>query len=521
MARAQAVQPDFAPDGRERRDVAEICRRLDGLPLAIELAAVRIKVAAAGRLLARLEQRLPLLTGGGRDQPARQQTMRDTIAWSYDLLAPKEQTPFRRLGVFVGGFTLEAAEAVTESGSPVLDFISALVDQSLLRRDLGPDQAPRYQMLETVREYALDLLEASGEAEVMRDRHAAHFAALAEEAGPYLQWQRDTAASMFRLNVDVDNLRAATVWAAESGALTTFLRLAASLHHFWRLNGRAFEGRIWIDRALATCDAAPPLLRATVVREAAWYIRMMGDRDQAEVLAEQGLTLSREHGDTIGVVHALTLLGWVAEDQGRFARARAFHEEALALGRTLGDPAWTAWSLRNVGMQAFLMGETEVAQRWMEDALAVFRRGGYRFGAAFVQTNLAEVALRREHARAAALWRELLGQFWAVSHLANCLDGVGTIARACREPEWSARLLGAADGHRERLGEPHAPRKVSEFKRMVTDLRAELGEVAFASAWGEGRRLSPDAARDEAIRVADAISAAPSTKRLVPPRATD
>ncbi len=308
-------------------------------------------------LLARLEQRLPLLTGGGRDVPERQQTMRNTIEWSYDLLAPEEQLLFRRLGVFVGGCTLAAAEAVAEGGAPVLDLIGSLVDQSLLRRDVGPGGEPRYQLLETVREFALDRLEASGEAEAMRERHADYFVRLAEAAGPYLQWQRDTGASVRLLNADVDNLRAATVWAAESGALTTFLRLAAALQHFWKLSGRVIEGRVWLDRAVTVCDAAPLPLRATVLREASWFFRQLGDRERAAALGAQGLVLSRKQGDRRAVVHALTALGWMAEEQGRIQQARAFHEEALELGRPLGDPAWTAWSLRNIGAQAFLMGD--------------------------------------------------------------------------------------------------------------------------------------------------------------------
>ncbi len=507
VARAQAVQDDFRLTAENAADVAEICRRLDGLPLAIELAAVRVKVVPPAGLLARLEQRLPLLTGGGRDVPERQQTMRNTIAWSHDLLAPEEQLLFRRLGVFVGGCTLAAAEAVAEGGSPVLDLIGSLVDQSLLRRDLGHGEDPRYQLLETVREFALDRLEASGEAEATRERHADHFVCLAEAAGPYLQWQRDTGASMRLLNADVDNLRAATVWAAESGALTTFLRLAVALQHFWRLCGRGVQGKVWIESALAVCNAAPLPLRATVIREAAWSARYHGDHDRAEALGEQGLALSRGHGDTVAVVHALTTLGYVAEEQGHFERARAFHEEALALARTLGDHAWTAWSLRNIGVQALLTGDIETAQRLMEEALANFRQEGYKFGAAVVQTNLAEIALHRgEHTRAAALWQESLGQSWDVSGLERDLHGLAEIAVACKETEWAACLLGAAEAHRERLGTTLLPRKASNYQRMVTDLRAALGEVGFAAAWAKGRRLSADEARAEAIRVADAIS---------------
>jgi predicted ATPase/DNA-binding CsgD family transcriptional regulator len=512
VRRAHAADPQFELTSENVAAIIEITRRLDGLPLAIELAAARIRSLTPDALLDRLSDRLSLLTGGARDLPDRQRTIRDTIAWSHDLLSEAEQTLFRRLAVFAGGFSLEAAESVAALPHPhlVLDLIGSLIDQSLLWLEVGPVQTPRYYMLEMVREYALERLEASGEAEATRAGHADYFVRLAEEAGPFLQWQRDTGASMRRLNADVDNLRAATAWAAESGALTAFLRLTASLQHFWKHSGRGAEGQVWIDRAVAVCDAAPLSLRATVIREAAWFFRQTGDHERAAALGEQGLALSRQQGDRRAMVHALTLLGWIAEEQGRFSQARAFHEEALALGRPLGDPAWTAWSLRNIGAQAFLMGEPGVAQRLMEEALAIFRQEGYRFGAAYALTDLADIALRRgEYARAAKYWQESLGQSWDVSGLSGCLEGLAEIAVACEEPEWAACLLGAAEVNRERTGLAHAPRKASEYQRMVTDLRSAPGEVGLAVAWAEGRQMSADEARAKAVRVADAISATP------------
>lgn len=409
VQRAHAADPAFALTVENAATVVEIVRRLDGLPLAIELAAARVRSLTLATLLERLSDRLRLLTGGARDLPERQRTMRDTIAWSYGLLSPEEQALIRRLAVFAGGFTLEAAEVVasetreaggTENGSAsspislptphsVLDLIGSLVDQSLLRRDVKPGQKPRFQLLETVRAYALDRLEASGEAEAMRERHADHFTGRAEAIGPYLQWQRDTGASVRLLDTDLDNPRAAVAWASERDERVTFLRLVAALQHYWHLSGRLLEGRVWLDRAVAVCAAAPLPLRAAVLREAAWFARHLIDHDRAEALGEQALVLSREQGDTTAIVHALTLLGWVAEEQGRYARARAFHEEALALGRRLGAPAWTAWSLRNVGMQAFFTGEIADAERWLEEALALFRQEGYRFGATYALTNLA------------------------------------------------------------------------------------------------------------------------------------
>jgi non-specific serine/threonine protein kinase len=515
---ARALKEGFILTTENAPTVAEIFRRLDGLPLAIELAAARLKVLPLPALLARLERRLPLLTGGGRDLPIRQQTMRDTIAWSHDLLTAEEQALFRRLAVFVGGFTLEAAEAVVgapgDLGLDVLDGVAALVDKSLLQQAVGPEreagsEEPRYRMLETMREYARDLLEASGEGEAMRERHATYFTGRAEALGLYLQWQRDTEASILLLDVERDNLRVALGWASERGALEPFLRLAAALQHYWQLTGRLAEGRAWLDRAVAVCDAAPLPLHAAVLREAGWFARHLIDHDRAEALGERALALSREHGDPTAIVHALTLLGWVAEGQGRFARARTFHEEALELSRGLADPSWTAWSTRNVGMQAFRLGDIEAAERRLDEALALFRQGGYRFGTAFVLSNMAEVALARgDHARAAALCRAWLGQTWHVTGLLFLLRALAEVAAAIGQAWWAARLLGAAQAHRERLGVTLMPRQVALYERNAADVQTALGEDAFAAAWAEGLRLSPDEARAEAVRVADAIETA-------------
>jgi predicted ATPase/DNA-binding CsgD family transcriptional regulator len=519
-ASARALKEDFVLTADNTPTVVEICCRLDGLPLAIELAAARIKVLPLPALLARLEPRLPLLTGGPRDQPVRLQTMRDAIAWSYDLLSPDDQVLFRRLGVFVGGFTLEAAEVVCGSPSAsILDGLTALVDQSLLRHDVGTGSGaesaePRYQLLETVREYARDLLEASGEAEAVREWHASYFTGRAESIGLYLGWQRDTGSSIRLLDVEQDNLRAALAWASARGPLETFLRLAAALQHYWTLTGRLVEGRAWLDRAVAVCDAASLPLRAAVLREAAWF-EWRFDLDRAETLGQQALALSREHGDPTAVVHALTHLGWTAEYQGRFARALAFHEEAIELIRSLEDPSWTAWSTRNVGMQLYRLGEIEVGERRLDEALALFRRGGYRFGAAFVLTNLAEIALARgDHARAAALWQEWIGLSWYVTGLPDYLKDLAEIAVACGQAGWAARLLGAEEALRERFGIILKPDDVPEYEKPAADARAALDEEAFEAAWAEGRRLSPDEARAEAVRVADAIAAA--TERITP-----
>jgi len=285
------------------------------------------------------------------------------------------------------------------------------------------------------------------------------------------------------------------------------------MQHYWVIKGRLPEGRAWLDRAVALCDAAPLQLRAAVLREASWFSRHAIDHNRAEELGEQALALSREQGDPTGIAHALTSLGWIAEGQGRFVQARTYHEEALELSRGLADPSWTAWSTRNVGMQAFMLGELDVAEGWLAEALALFRQGGYHFGTAFVLSNLAEIALvRGDFARAAALWREWLDLSWHTTGLIHCLRGMAKIAAAYGQARWAARLQGAAEAHRERLGYTLMPKQAAMNEKILGGVRAALGDTVFAAAWAEGRRLSADEARAEATWVIDAIQEAVETR---------
>ncbi len=520
--RARAVAPDFALTPENAPTVAEVCRRVDGLPLAIELAAARVKVLPPAAMLARLERRLPLLAGARRDVPQRQRTMRDAIAWSHDLLSPEEQVLFRRLAVFVGGFALEAAEAVAgNAGIDVLEGVVSLVDKSLVQTAEGPGVEGRFSMLETVREFGLERLEASGEAEAVCAGHARFFADLAKAIAPYLPWRSDPDAAVTRLDAEQDNLRAALAWTAERAELATFVELATSLESYWVRRGRLVEGRAWLDRALGQCEAAPVPLRAAVVRAGAWIARHQADLGRAEALGEEALALARELGDALGVAHALTVLGFVAEDRGEVARATALFEEALAVGRRLGRPSWPAWSMRNLGRVALLGGDLEVAERWLEGALALFRQEDHRFGVAYVLSELAEVSLGRGGlGRAAALWCERLGLIWDDYGFCWSLEGLAAIAVAHEEAERAARLLGAAETLRARLGVVHAPSRLPRYEQTVAATRATLSEAALAAAWDEGRRLSPEAARAEAIQAA--TSAVPgATERGAAQRVAD
>ncbi|MDP9358228.1 MAG: LuxR C-terminal-related transcriptional regulator [Chloroflexota bacterium] len=507
VARARAVKRDFVVTPQNAGTLAEICRRLDGLPLAIELAAARVKVLPPPALLARLEKRLPVLTGGARDLPARQQTMRDAIAWSFDLLTPQEQTLFRRLAVFTGGLTLEAVEAVAavpgDPGMKVLDGIGSLVDRSLLREEDGPAGEPRYLMLETIREYGLERLAESGEDEDVRRRHADHFAAFADRIGTDCVWRPDPHAAFVRLDAEQDNLRAALTWASEHDEMATLARLAVGLRWSWLLHGGLSEGRTWLDRVVRVIDAVPLPLRAAVLNAAAWHLRQQGDLANAEFIGEQSLTLFREDGDAMGEFEALSLLGFVTEDRGEFSRSLALREEALHILRQLDEPIRTGWAMRSVGATLHLCGDTEAAEAILGDALALFRQERSEHGAGLVLSDLATIAYGRgEYARAAELWQEQLHLTWNVWDLRWSLECLGFIAVACGEADRGVRLLGAAEAVRERLGTAVPPSEVPQHEASAAAARSALGEAMFAAAWEAGRRMSPEEARVEAAQVA-------------------
>ncbi|HET7093244.1 MAG TPA: hypothetical protein VFI22_07200, partial [Thermomicrobiales bacterium] len=313
VARAKAVNNAFVFADANAPAIAAICERLDGLPLAIELAAARSKVLPPAALLARLERRLPLLTGGNRDAPARQRTMRDAIAWSYDLLLPPEQALFRRLAVFVGGFTLAAAEAIAadpdEGALVLLDRLAALVDASLLRPVAGPDDDPRFAMLETIREFGLDHLAANGEMAPTRDAHAAWFVAFAEQATAPLQLVANSAL-LDRMEAEKGNLRAALDWLIERNAVDASLRLAAALWPLWFFRGQAAEGRAWLERALAL-GGAMTWVRAEALFCAAWLANEQADNAHAVDLIEESMSTFQTLDDAAGTARAQWMYGGI------------------------------------------------------------------------------------------------------------------------------------------------------------------------------------------------------------------
>ena len=549
VARACELRPDFALDDEEdAAAVAEVCRRLDGLPLAIELAAARVKLLPPGALLGVLERRLGLLTGGARDLPARQRTLGDAIAWSHDLLSPGEQALFRRLAVFAGGFTLAAAAAVAGPGgaADVLEGLAALVDGSLVRRADGPalDVAPgpRFAMLETIREYALERLDEGGEAEATRRAHARFFLALAEAAAPRLLGP-EQAAWLGRLAAEHDNLRAALAWAIARDP-DQALRLAGGLWRFWEVRGHLAEGRGWLERALAAGGAAPRM-RATALNGAGNLAWAQGDLARADELHAAALALRRELGDAGGVAASLSNLGLVAHVRGDLARAAALYDEALALDRERGDRAGIAGTLNNLADVARIRGQLGRAAALWAEALALRRELGDKRGVAAALDNLGlavgaqgdlgraaalhteAVALQREvgdrqglaHAlnnlggtvsargdlaRAAALYDEALALSVELGDrlgVARGLEGLAAAAAGSR-PHQTARLLGAAEALRESLGTPLPPGERAVHDRRVAEAHARLGAAAFAAAWGAGQALS----LEEAVAAAQALA---------------
>jgi predicted ATPase/class 3 adenylate cyclase len=395
LQRAQAASPEFKLTSANARTVAEICIRLDGLPLAIELAAARMKLLSPQALLARLDRPLSMLTGGARDAPARQQTLRNTIEWSYQLLHAREQRLFRWLSVFVGGCSLQAAEAVCnlpdDGASQVLDSIASLVDKSLLQRveqtEEGSEE-PRLLMLETIREYGGEVLTASREGNAARQAHANYFLQLAEEAEPALKGPL-LIAWLDRLEREHDNLRAALQWALEQGRSEVALRLGIALERFWVVRGLRNEGRAFLEQALAGRAEVAANVRAKALLVTARLAFNQSNYERGEVLAQESLALFRELGDRRGIALSLNRLGVAAWRRGDYRSARVLLEEDLTLFRELGDRDRVAWSLFMHGLLDNKQGEYARASSRFEESLALFRELGNKRGIAASLTQLA------------------------------------------------------------------------------------------------------------------------------------
>ncbi|GAC1348383.1 MAG: hypothetical protein NVSMB27_16010 [Ktedonobacteraceae bacterium] len=586
IQRAQASKPDFQFNHANAPTIAKICDRLDGLPLAIELAAARIKLLSPQALLARLEHRLQVLTSGTRDMPERQQTLRNTLTWSYDLLDTQERRLFRQLSVFVGGCTLEAAETICSASGDVtinvLDGVASLLDMSLLKRiELGNDES-RVLMLETIREYGLECLDESGEAEITRRAHAAYYLELAEETWPKL-FSAKQESEFDRLERELENLRASLHWLveqAEAGSddAAMALRLGWALFQFWEIRGHLSGWYDWLERALARSEGASAHVRARGFYVAGLLSFLQGDYAEAEALFEKSLPLYREAGRQSGPAFALHMLGmmglarndyalaqaqaeealalfkeagdrWsrlgiaftldtlvrVAIGQGEYVRARSLAEECLMLTRQVEDQWNMAKSLFHLALLAFSQGDSITSRPLAEECLALSREIGFKWGLAFSLSLLGLLVLQQgdestardlltealairkevedrwdmswglyclgwvacgqgEDTSVHALYEKQLSILAALDDkefMVSSLDGMGRVVAAQGEPSWATRLWGAAESLRETVGLPFQPVRSPVYERAVVAVRFQLSEEAFATAWTEGRAMTP------------------------------
>ncbi|HEY1296360.1 MAG TPA: tetratricopeptide repeat protein [Chloroflexota bacterium] len=560
IERGAGVRRDLAPAGDQARIAADICARLDGLPLAIELAAARLRVLSPNVLLERLERALPLLVGGPRDMPARQQTLTATIGWSYDLLQPAEQRLFRRLCVFVGGFSLDAAEAVcgdADLGMTVLDGLESLLAKSLLERDDTDPGTPRFRMLETVREYAVDQARAAEELAEWQRRHASYFLSLAEVAASNFS-SINAPHWLQRLEADHNNLRAALRWALDEQNAETALRLNSAVWHFWYARGYLSEGSRWLGEALRLADTQGiAAARARALTGAGVLAHYQGHYARAARLCGQSLKLCRSVGDRAGVAAALHGLALVARSGGDFAMARTMYEEARSIHEALGNQWGLSYTLRYLAVVLWMEAEYASAQPVIEASLALAKDIGDRQGVAttltvksYVACSLGEyvaaelaaneslaqheaygdrrgcaqavwalgmaVAGQGRYAEANAHHKRALATFAEIGDLyftGVCFIGLAQVALAANRPRDAVSLLAAHSVLMAELGALRWPSIRPYIARTLETARASLVVVeatAFDEAWISGTSVSVD----DAVALAMAV---PDPRRGTPP----
>jgi predicted ATPase/transcriptional regulator with XRE-family HTH domain len=496
--RAEAVQPDFTLSSGNAAAVIEICHRLDGLPLALELAAARAKVLPPSALLARLGARLPLLTGGTRDAPDRQRTLRDAIAWSDDLLDPKVRVLFHRLGVFVGGWTLEAAEAVAnlQGDLDILEGLATLADLSLIRLDESSPE-PRFGMLETIREFAQERLAASGEEAAVRASHAAYFLTLAEHAKPH-QYGAGQRAWLRRLEAEHPNFRAALGVLAATDDHDAHLRLAANLGDFWFLRSHFVEGRAYLEVALARALTPTPQ-RAEGMKFLGALAFGQSDFTAAETWLRQSEALARSLNIPAMLGQALFLRGAVAEFEGDDERAIPLWESALTIAREVDDAHGAGAALNALSEAAYSRGDLETTERLGEEAVALLRSIGDAFELSIGLTNIGAVALARgDTSRAVVAYQEALDLALGIEAdwvIANALAGFAAVAAAQGDHAGAAQLLGTTETVREASLHALIP-NFTYHAQTIRAVQSALGEAAFAAAWEAGRALSMEEAID-------------------------
>lgn len=547
MARAVAVKPNFELTEENAQAIATICTRLDGLPLAIELAAARVKLLSPSAMQSRLESSLQLLTGGAKDLPMRQQTLRGTIDWSYDLLSPAEQKLFRRISVFVGGCTLEGIEAVCNTKQDlevdVLDGMGSLVNNSLVQQIEQSTGEPRFALLDTVREYGLERLVASGEESAIKRAHAAYCVVMAEECAAqagdpaHTEW-------VTLLEVEHSNCRAALDWLTRTGNAEWALRLGAALFRFWETREHLTEGRDRLEKVLKLGEAAAHSnARARVVFAAGVLASEQGDHQAASTLMEESLQIARELDDTRGVAIALNALAANARDDGEVSKARSLFEESLTVWRVLNDRAMVAralsniasvvksqqnyelarslheqsrvifeelgdntcmaWSLNYQGDVAQEQGEISVARELYEQSLKLFRKLGDKWGVAGCLADIGNLAReqgqekesRLHYAESMKLFQEL-GQKRGIARVLDCL---ACSAALQSEPERALRLAGSAAAMRRVLGAALPVGEQTRLDKALDLARQSISPAKAAAAWMDGWTMATDKAIQEAL----------------------
>ncbi len=544
LDRARARKHNFNPGGERLRSVARICALLDGLPLAIELAAARVKAKSLGTILDGLDDRLDFVEGDATDLPDRQRTMRATIEWSYDLLTPSEQCLFARLAVFAGGCTEESAQVVCGLGLElgVEQGLNSLVDWSLLRQDEGPGGEPRYGMLGTIRQYAREKLERRGEAAELRTRHAEYFRDLAERAEPELRGP-DQVVWLDRLQLEHDNLRAVLGFSLDSGDVDVGLQIAAAVWEFWYVRGYLTEGRGWLSSQLAHCGERVPAAQARVLLGAGVLAWSQGEYEEAERLLKASLDVSREVEDTQSSARALVHLGIVAADRGDYDEAHNLYEQSLVSFHDLGDEGGVGLALNCLGDVARRQSDYVSAERLFTEGLARCRNVGHKQGVAWALENLADMSHRRGeyelagdlYAQCLAMFTEsgdkrgiaqvlnelgrvandqgdygraadLLGKSLTLSremddkaHVITCLEGLAGVAYAHGHLDRTVCLYGAVAAIRDAQGMPLPPGELTSRDHILASIREVLGGGVVTAAWAQGRAMTMRKATEYAL----------------------
>jgi tetratricopeptide (TPR) repeat protein len=501
------TQPHFVATEENAPAIAQICTRLDGLPLALELAAARCKFLTPQILLERLEgtasgSPLPTLSSGPRDAPPRQRTLRASIEWSYNLLDEADRTLLVRLAVFRGGTSLEAIEAVCAEGlsKDIFEGLASLVDKSLLQQKEIPNGELRFVMLEMIRAYGRERLEASSELEIMHRLHATYFVAMTERAEPELRLTRyDDWCERFEL--DWDNIRAALEWTVRGGDVTLGVRLAGALGLFWYGKGHHVEGTRWTRELLERYREAPTSYHARFLISAG-HMAWMHDLEIAQRLLREAFKISRELDDKLQMAWALVFLGYTMQQEPE--AAQVFAERALALFCELNHQPGIAQTFNVIGEIARIHGDDSRARSAYEECLAICRKTGEARRICYMLNNLAYIAQHEgDHDRALSLVRQSLrlaldrkdryDTAWALQLLAGSMGTLGQLRSA-------VRLLGASEAAWEQIGSLQQPTDRPEGERISAELRARLDETAFQALWEEGRKMTLDQAATYALR---------------------